>query len=281
MNRTGVATSPLHARQMLANSATPASGVSKAIDGEQIARVRIEMAQEVEPMGTMPPPGSLKELATTTVKALKGEKATVLLDKLGERLAFERTGTRLYEAILSKLEAFGSWRGGPSRAELEEIHAEELQHFMMLREMMEALGSDPTAVTPSANLAATVSRGLCDVILDPRTDLRQCLEAILVAELVDNDCFENLIPLARGFDRDELVRPLEVALAEESTHLRRVRAWVGAAISVDAFGHVEAAFKRTAIAKDRANAAVRDVVMRGGGSVSRKRPGASAKRRRR
>ena len=32
-----------------------------------------------------------------------------LMDKLGQHLAFERTGTRLSEALISKLEAYGSF----------------------------------------------------------------------------------------------------------------------------------------------------------------------------
>jgi hypothetical protein len=54
-------------------------------------------------------------------KAMKGEKPTLLLDKLGERLAFERSGTRLYEALVSKHDAFGSFSGGPSREDLEHV----------------------------------------------------------------------------------------------------------------------------------------------------------------
>jgi hypothetical protein len=35
---------------------------------------------------------------------LKGESPQILLDKLGERLAFERTGARLYDAFITKCE---------------------------------------------------------------------------------------------------------------------------------------------------------------------------------
>ena len=63
----------------------------------------------------MPVPGNLKGAAKAAVKALKGEKAAVFLDKLGERLAFERTGVRLYEAVLAKVPAARSSKG-PSRS---------------------------------------------------------------------------------------------------------------------------------------------------------------------
>jgi hypothetical protein len=48
----------------------------------------------------VPPPTSMKGMAKSALQALKGEKATVLIDKLAERLAFERTGTRLYETLI-------------------------------------------------------------------------------------------------------------------------------------------------------------------------------------
>ena len=64
----------------------------------------------------MPPPTSLKGVAKTAVDMLKGSKPTVFIDKLGERAAFERTGTRLYQGALAKFDVLGSWDGGPTRA---------------------------------------------------------------------------------------------------------------------------------------------------------------------
>ena len=40
------------------------------------------------------------------------------MDKLGERLAFEHAGARLYEALLAKHRAYGSFDGGPSADDL-------------------------------------------------------------------------------------------------------------------------------------------------------------------
>src|SRR5687768_8297078 len=119
------------------------------------------------------------------------------MDKLGERLAFERTGTRLYEALVSKHEAFGSFPGGPSRDDLEHIRHEEFQHFTLLQSVITQYGGDPTAVTPSADLHATAAHGIQMVLVDPRTTLLQSLEAMLLAELADNACWETLIALAQ------------------------------------------------------------------------------------
>ena len=91
---------------------------------------------------------------------------------------------------------------------------------------MKSLGGDPTAVTPSADIAAVASMGIPQVIADPRTTLKQSLEAILVAELVDNDCWNLLAALAEKLGHDALADEFREALVEEQDHLMRVRGWV-------------------------------------------------------
>lgn len=201
-------------------------GPSSQGDGMGIAKVRMAYAKASGPIGHVPPPAKGKPDAAMVA----------LFDKLGERLAFERTGTRLYDALLSKHDAYGTFSGGPSRGDLEHIRKEEHQHFVMLQNAIEQLGGDPAAVTPSADVTATLSRGVGDVLSDPRTSLLVCLEAILVAELVDNDAWEMLIELARKAGHDELTRGFTTALEQERDHLSRVRGWIEAGHGVSIGG---------------------------------------------
>jgi rubrerythrin len=226
-NRTGIALSPIDS-QLLIDGAeeTPPSSAG---DESAIGEARTAYAVGGVSIGTMPPPLTVKGIASGVFKAAKGKNANVLLDKLGERLAFERTGTRLYGALLSKFDASDPLPGGPTRDELEEIQEEEQEHFEMLREILIEVGSDPTALTPSADVAAITSMGLLQVLGDPRISLSQSLEAILTAELVDNDCWETLIELARAEGNETLVGLFEHALSEEQEHLSNVRSWVRAA----------------------------------------------------
>jgi len=210
-NRTGAARAPEMAREMV--RATEEFPPSSPGGVEAIAKVRAACAREGEPLGTMPPG------TPAGVPAL-------LLDKLGERHAFEATGTRLYDALLSKVDDGRSFRGAPGRDDVRHIRDEEHEHYLMLGEAIRAVGGDPTVVTPSADVQGTASRGIPAVVADPRTDLLQSLEAILVAELVDNDGWPALIELAEQGGHAELVDRFREALQHEREHLARVRAWV-------------------------------------------------------
>jgi bacterioferritin (cytochrome b1) len=226
-NRTGIATSKDAAQRMVEGTAEfPPDTIG---DERAISDIRQLFAKEAEGVGSLPPPASVKGVVSTAVKAVKGARPTQFIDKLGERLAFERTGVRLYEALISKYNTHGTFTGGPSLAQLEENMLEEHAHFSLLNEVLTRLGADPTAITPSADIHATMTRGILDVMVEPRTSFVQCLEALLVAELADNDCWESLIAMARQSGDMTVVQEFEAALAEEADHLEDVRAWLAAA----------------------------------------------------
>jgi hypothetical protein len=106
---------------------------------------------------------------------------------------------------------------------------EEFEHFQFLKDAITKLGGDPTVVTPSADLHATITRGVLEAIVDARTTLPQALEAMLVAELADSDAWDSLIELAREGGSDIDVPLFENAAGEEAIHLERVRAWIAIA----------------------------------------------------
>ncbi|MFL5396104.1 MAG: ferritin-like domain-containing protein, partial [Myxococcales bacterium] len=93
------------------------------------------------------------------------------------------------------------------------------------------LGADPTAMTPSADVAQNLSQGIPKVLADPRTDLRQCLEGILVAELADNACWETLVELAQEAGQDDMASLFEAARQREELHLTRVKDWLRQGVS--------------------------------------------------
>jgi rubrerythrin len=226
-NKTGIASSRGASERMIegTNEFLPTT----VGDEREIAEVRAFYAKDADRLGSVPPPANVTGMAKAAINSVRGTRPTQFIDKLGERLAFERTGVRLYEALISKYDAFGGFDGGPQRSELEEILLEEHEHFRMLTEIVTKLSGDPTVMTPSADLHATMTKGVLEVVVDPRTTFAQCLEAALVAELADNEGWDTLVDLARQNGEDDAAAMFSRALEEEVEHLENVRAWLAAA----------------------------------------------------
>lgn len=253
MNRTGTAMSPAGAQAM--TEAADALSPAVPIDTAAADAERLTYINESETVGSIPPPASMKGVLKTGMAKLKGGAPSVFMDKIGERLAFERAGTRLYEALITKYQGVqalgaevlvpadqlplldGTAQGAGSVASetplqtLQRIRNEELEHFHMLGLAMEKMGGDPTAQTPCADVTATASMGILQVVTDPRTTLAQCLNAMLTAELTDNAGWELLIQLAEDAGETELAGSFLGALAQEQEHLAIVKGWLTLLVS--------------------------------------------------
>jgi rubrerythrin len=254
MNRTGAKVSPEGTQAMTdaSNELTPPVPIDTAASEAE----RLVYINEAESVGSIPPPLSIKGAAKAGLAKARGASPGIFFDKLGERIAFERTGTRLYEALIVKHQAVeqlgeevllpaadvvdltpeGMFALAPIEGEvpaetLLRIRNEEHAHFRMLCAAMEQLGGDPTAQTPCADVTATASMGLMQVITDPRTTLAQCLNAILTAELADNAGWELLISLAEDAGEAELAGQFLGALAQEQEHLAVIKGWLTALVS--------------------------------------------------
>lgn len=219
-NRTGMQTTPELAEELIegASSATPSSEGG----AEEIAEYRVEYIAEGFPIGSMPGMPASEEADADEEEA----GMAVLLDKLSERLAFERMGTRLYEALRNKCETLGEVSPGPTLEQIEEIGREELEHFLLINRTITELGGDPTVQSPSADVAGVASMGIMQVLTDPRSSIAQCLQVMLTAELTDNDGWELLIKLADNLGHEEMKVEFETALEHEVKHLVNVREWL-------------------------------------------------------
>jgi hypothetical protein len=254
MNRTGAKLSPAWTEAL--NEATNEFAPPGPIDTAASEAERLVYINEAESVGSIPPPASVQGLVKAGIAKIKGSQPSIFFDKIGERIAFERAGVRLYDALLVKyqgVERLGEELlppaetvldltiegmqalapvGGESPAEtLQRIRGEELAHFHMLCRCMEQMGGDPTAMTPCADVTATASMGLVQVLTDPRTTLAQCLNAMLTAELTDNAGWELLISLAEDAGQPELAGRFLGALAQEQEHLAIVKGWVTALVA--------------------------------------------------
>jgi ferritin-like protein len=231
-NRTGAAINPKDIGLML-------DAVRELSPQKPISTLRMDVERqtyiaEAEAVGSIPPLDGIPKSKRSGTEA-GAASLGVLLDKLGERIAFERTGTRLYGALITKHLAVmnagedplsSAIDGETASDTLQRIRAEELEHFRLLCDLVASLGGDPTAQTPCADVTAAASMGLMQVITDPRTTLAQCMNTILTAELTDNAGWELLIELAEAAGYDEMTEQFTQALQAEQQHLTVIRGWL-------------------------------------------------------
>ncbi|MDF3035174.1 MAG: ferritin-like protein [Paucimonas sp.] len=220
-NRTGIQMSPFESSKMQAAT----NQQPREADTQAIAALRGSYIEEADEIGSVPPPATVTGAMSTAFQSLVGNNPKVFIDKLGERLAFERLGTRLYDAFITKLENANEVAGTIDIAQLRQIRDDEAKHFAMVAEAIESVGADPTAETPCADLAGVESLGLVQVITDPRTTVTQSLHAILIAELADQAGWELLIALAEENQQASIAQDFSLALDDEREHLRLVQRW--------------------------------------------------------
>jgi rubrerythrin len=223
-NRTGMQMSPMHSKEMMENTEIEAT-LSDAMDGQALAQVRAEYVREADPIGSVPAPGTVKGVMKSGAQMMTGSRPQAFIDKLAERLAYERGGTRLYEAAIVKFMAHSGELKDVSVEDLKNIRDEEASHALLIKECIEELGADPTAQTPSADLVGVETMGFLQAVADPRTNLAQTLHAVLAAELVDEAGWETLIALAENMGQTDMVQRFREAEQREQEHIFKVRSW--------------------------------------------------------
>lgn len=223
LNRTGLDMAPRSREDMVRFAQAGAAG--EAAVSEPLSGTRRAYTIEADRIGSVPLPTRLRGLANAVTDKLKGHSGAVLIDKLGERLAFERTGVRLYEALEVKVRAA---RGGAAidAGLLTRIRDDEESHFHLLSQCMVSLGADPTAMTPCADVTGVAASGHLQVVCDPRTTVAQALNSMLMIELGDNAGWDLLVELAQEDGHAEMAQRFAVALETERQHLDLVRSWL-------------------------------------------------------
>ena len=236
LNRTGIQMSPIDSKAMQELD----QAMADMGDGDKsaLADMRNAYIANADSLGSIPLPATITGTVSMVLRTLKGDSPHILLDKLGERLAFERTGARLYDALITKCEVLLDGDISMTIDDLEQIRADDARHFLLLSDAITSLGGDPTAQTPSADLAGVECMGLVQVLNDPRTSIAQSLHAMVTAELSDKAGWETLVALADEHDLLDMVDDFTDALNQEREHLALVQTWYEEAIGLT-YGDVE------------------------------------------
>lgn len=223
VNRTGVGLSPIRTGKMLDHLQIPtAQG-----DSSSLANYRALYINNAQVIGAVPLPSSVKGVASSLRHKIKGHKSEVFLDKLGERLCVERTAVRMYDLLLNKCrERAPQWPEGLPELPIEllqQIRDEELLHFHLLLRAAKSVGADPTVLTPSADVSGVCLAGVVSVCADSRMTIAQTLQAVVLAELADNESWVGIIRLADELELTKIVDEFREALTAEERHLHEIR----------------------------------------------------------
>ena len=225
MNRTGIDMSPIHSKEMLHID----DGIPQVTNnGSSPAAIENYFLENADPLGSVPLPGTIKGVAKSAMKMSTGHHPEVFINKLGERLAYERSGVRIYQQLIAKCTHASEALTPDLQLPIERMQQfcrQEEEHFDLLTQCLKKLGADPTAQTPDADASGVAASGLMKVITDPRTSASQCLQAMLAIELADNAAWELLILLAQDMGMTDMAQQFEHALQQEDVHLREVREW--------------------------------------------------------
>jgi bacterioferritin (cytochrome b1) len=147
---------------------------------------------------------------------------TKVIDVLNERLAFERSGVKLYDRILGSMRTSSDEPALRMLDQMQEHRDQEKEHEEWLEQQIRALGGNAHASTSKSELITRESKGIEDVVMhDP--ELPHLFHALLAAELVDNAGWDLLTQIADEAGDRTMKREFKKRLHEEEEHLLFVR----------------------------------------------------------
>lgn len=150
-----------------------------------------------------------------------------LLDLLTERLTFERTGVKLYDAVIARLKSSNDQAVSNLVGQLTKQRNQEKDHEEWLEDQVRALGSDAHTETELSELVERESRGIMDVITHD-TEVGHLFHALLTAELIDDNAWKLLLQLADEADDEVARREFRERSQTEEQHLLFIRTVVAA-----------------------------------------------------
>src|SRR5690554_7258267 len=99
-NRTGIDMSPIDSKAMIEGAMnSPVTQTSQTIRS-----IERDYIQQSDAVGSVPIPGTIKGALKATMQKVTGNNPEMSINKLGERLAYERTGVRISECFINKCE---------------------------------------------------------------------------------------------------------------------------------------------------------------------------------
>ena len=156
------------------------------------------------------------------MKQLAAKNRDKVIDLLNERLTFERSGVKLYDAIVKNMEASSHPDVARMLPAMKDHAAQEKEHEEWLEKQIRALGGDAHGKTEMSELITLESSGVEKLVTGDQNLVHQ-MHGLLTAELIDNAGWELLLELADDADDADARREFRKRLHEEEEHLIFVR----------------------------------------------------------
>ena len=145
-----------------------------------------------------------------------------VIDMLSERLQFERSGVKLYDAVIQKMQSSREPVVAKMLDQMQEHRDQEKEHEEWLEECIRQLGGDDKQLSEKAKLVQRESKGIEEVI-QRDAEIPHLFHALLAAELVDNAGWDLLVQIADECDDTKAKRDFKKRLHEEEEHLILIR----------------------------------------------------------
>src|SRR5690606_20865482 len=157
-NKTGIDMSPVHSKKMIEGSERVFTSNG---DGKTALNLfEQHYIENADPLGSVPLPGTVKGMMKSAMKTVTGHHPQVFINKLGERLAYERSGVRIYEQLINKCE----YAVDKAMIDCQVPHdllygfrGQEADPFVLVTGCLKTLGADPAAQTPDADASDVAS----------------------------------------------------------------------------------------------------------------------------
>jgi bacterioferritin (cytochrome b1) len=146
-----------------------------------------------------------------------------VIDLLTERLEFERSGVKLYDRIIGRIQRAGDQEALKMLDAMRKHRDQEKEHEEWLESQIRALGGDAHGQTELSRLSKRESQGIEQVVMEGSSPLPHLFHALLAAELVDHAGWELLVQLADEAGDREARHHFQRCLHEEVEHLAFVR----------------------------------------------------------
>jgi bacterioferritin (cytochrome b1) len=160
--------------------------------------------------------------ARTVMGKLSKTNRGKLIDILSERLAFERSGVKLYDRVLTVLRAQHTDDLSRLIGKTQEYRDQEKEHEEWLEALIRDLGGTAHEETERSRLVTRESQGI-EAVVKSEERWPNLFHALVAAELVDNAGWELLVGLADQANDREVKREFKRRLHEEEEHLLFVR----------------------------------------------------------